>query len=228
MENPTNYNSDNFDQDIFWKENNRISEVLISDLNEVVYHLVKEDTQLWRRTYCRTLFAFLEGETFALRQIFLFFDWFIVDEEYEDKIRNIKRILTDDGSENFLDAYLPLVQNVKLLINAFAIASDTDLIISSNDKIWELLAASVKIRNRIVHPKRSTDLIITDNDLNLISGVHNWFVETSADLLAKRAERDIRTAKALDETAEKVFGVHIDQTDLVSILEELRRNKPNK
>ncbi|MFZ3078761.1 MAG: hypothetical protein WA109_03670 [Bellilinea sp.] len=214
------FNSETVDPEIFWNEFRKITNILQSDLNETKQHLNTNDSQFWRRTFYRSSFAYLEGQTYALRQLFLFYDWWTVDQDYEDKIRNKKRVQNKDGSENVVFAYLPFVQNIKLLFKAFAIASDIDPLISDNDKAWELLSKAVNVRNRIVHPKKSVDLFISDNEIQLIMYVGGWLLSTSAKLLKKRIQADIKTIKAMDECARKQFGQPIEPSELDLLIEK--------
>jgi hypothetical protein len=214
------YNSENIDHEIFWNEFRKIVGVLQSDLDEIEQRLKNDDSQVWRRTYYRTFFAYLEGQAHALKQLFLFYDWWTVDLDTEYKIRNQRRIQNKDGSIKIVDSYIPLVQNIKLLFKAFAVASDIEPIILYDDKSWELLAKAASVRNRIVHPKKSEDLVITDEEIRLIKYVGGWFLSNSALLLKKRVQSDIKTIKAMDESARKQFGLSKESFEFDSLIEE--------
>ena len=136
-------------------------------------------------------------------------------------IRNKKRIPTKDGSENIINTYLPLVRDVKLLFKAFAIASDIEPLISDDDKTWELFSKAVNVRNRIVHPKKSEDLIISDKEIQLIKYIGGWFLSTSAILWKKRIQADIKMFKAMEESARKQFGQPIEPSELDLLIEKL-------
>jgi hypothetical protein len=214
------YNSENIDHEIFWNEFRKIVGVLQSDLDEIEQRLKNDDSQVWGRTYYRTFFAYLEGQAHALKQLFLFYDWWTVDLDTEYKIRNQRRIQNKDGSIKIVDSYIPLVQNIKLLFKAFAVASDIEPIILYDDKSWELLAKAASVRNRIVHPKKSEDLVITDEEIRLIKYVGGWFLSNSALLLKKRVQSDIKTIKAMDESARKQFGLSKESFEFDSLIEE--------
>jgi hypothetical protein len=214
------YNFENVDHEIFWNEFQKIVSVLQSDLDEIEKHLNNDDSQIWRRTYYRTFFAYLEGQAHALKQLFLFYDWWTVDLDTEYKIRNQKRIQNKDGAVKVIESYLPLVQNIKLLFKAFAIASGIEPIVSDDDESWKLLAKAASVRNRIVHPKKSEDLVITNEEIRLIKYVGGWFLSNSAQLLKKRVQSDIKTIKAMRESARKQFGLTNEPLDIDSLIEE--------
>ncbi len=214
------YNSESVDHEIFWNEFRKIVSVLESDLDETEQHLKNNDSQVWRRTFYRSFFAYLEGQTHALKQLFLFYDWWTVDLDTEYKIRNQRHIQNKDGSVKIVDTYLPLVQNIKLLFKAFTTALHIEPIISDSDKSWELLAKAASVRNRIVHPKKSEDLVISDEEIQLIRYVGRWFLSNSAQLLKKRVQADIKTIKAMEESARKQFGLPNESLEIDSLIEE--------
>ena len=216
------YNSETVNHEIFWDEFEKITSILYADLDEAKKHLENKDSQVWRRSFYRTFFAYLEGHTHALKQLFLFFDWWTVDLDTEYKIRNQRKI-QKDGAVQIVDSYLPLVQNIKLLFKAFAKASRIEPIISDNDKSWELLAKTASIRNRIVHPKKSEDLVISDEEIQLIRHVNKWFLSNSAKLLKKRIQADIKTIKAMDETARKKFGPPTEPSEVDLLMKKLEK-----
>lgn len=216
------YNSESIDPEIFWSEFQNITSVLESDLDEIQSQLTTNDSQFWRRTFCRAFFAYLEGQTHALKQLFLFYDWWTVDPDTEHKIRNQKHIQNKDGSTKVIQNYLPLVQNVQLLFKALAVSANIEPIISNNDKSWDLLSKAVNVRNRIVHPKKSEDLIISDDEIQLIRYVGGWYLSNASELLTKRAQLDIKKIKAMDKTAREKFGSSIQLPELDLLLDKFK------
>ena len=200
------FDSESVNPQIFWDEFQKISSILESEMDEIINHLKNNDSQVWRRVFCRTFFAYLEGEVYSLKQLFLFYDWWVVEEEAELKIRNQKLIKNQDGTTKVIDAYLPLIQNVKLIFDAFAAAAEIKPLISENDECWNLLSRAVKIRNRIVHPKRSEDLTISDEEIELIREIGRWYLSNSALLLEKRAEALFRLIQIMEKAAMEQFG----------------------
>lgn len=198
--------ADTVDSQEFWDEFWKITGILESELNEIADHLRDNDGQIWRRVFCRTFFAYLEGHLYSLQQLFLFYDWWTVDDETELKIRNQKIVENQDGASKIVSAYLPLVQNIKLLFAALAIASGIESTISKNDQYWEKLSKAVKVRNRVVHPKRSEDMTISDEEIALIEEVRKWYLQNASLLLKKRAEAYLHMIQVMEKAAEKKFG----------------------
>ena len=138
--------------------------------------------------------------------MFLFFDWFVVDEETEIKIRNKRIVQKADGTKVLVDKYLPINKHLKLVFDSIAKAADAKSVISENDTFWFDLSNAVKVRNRIVHPKTSKDFFISDDEISLVHNVGIAFVIATCKLLKKRAEADIKLANIMREAAKKKFG----------------------
>lgn len=206
MNNNQEYNSESVDHEIFWNEYRSIDVTLQADLDEVEQLLNENDNQIWRRTFCRTFFAYLEGQVYLLKQIFLFYDWWTVDVETEYKIRNKKQTKNKDGTPKIIDTRLPLVQNVKLIFKALATAAEIEPIIFDDDEIWKLLARAVNVRNRIVHPKNLEELNISDEEIRLIKYIGGWYLSNAANLLEKRVEKDVKIIEAMKIAAEEKWG----------------------
>jgi hypothetical protein len=209
--NSLNEQSERFDSDsvprhVFWDENRKLTSILESDLFEIAYHLKINDSQVWRRVYCRTFFSYLDGQVFSLRSTFLFYDWFVLTEDAELKIRNQKIITRKDGTVRVINSHLTLIENIKRVFKAFAIAADVDPIIADDDECWKKLSRANKIRNRITHPKKSDDLTINDTEMALIMEVGEWYLFNAALLLEKRIEAYQRMIQAMRKGANKRFS----------------------
>jgi hypothetical protein len=206
MKNNQEYNSESVDQEIFWNEYQSIDATLQSDLDEIERLLNENDNQIWRRAFCRTFFAYLEGQVYLLKQIFLFYDWWTVDVETEYKIRNQKQTTNKDSTPKIIDVRLPLVQNIKLIFKALATAARIEPIVFDDDEVWKLLARAVNVRNRIVHPKNLEELNISDEEIRLIKYVGGWYLSNAANLLGKRIEKDLKIVEAMNKTADEKWG----------------------
>ncbi|OEU64732.1 MAG: hypothetical protein BA863_07580 [Desulfovibrio sp. S3730MH75] len=198
--------SDSTDDNVFWSEFNKVTELLDYDLTEIKKILDSNDTQLWRRVYYRTFFSYLDGFVYSLGQMFLFFDWFVVDDETEIKIRNKRIIKKKDNSKILADRFIPINKRLKLVFDSIAKAADTDPIIPSSSSFWTELSITSDVRNRIVHPKKSEDLFISDNEIELIHKVGMAFMLATSELLKKRAEAYLDMYDAMLESAKKTFN----------------------
>ena len=205
-ENIERIDTDTTNDQIFWDEFNKVTQLLDSDLVEIKKLLDSKDSQLWRRVYYRTFFSYLEGYIHSLSQMFLFFDWFTVDEETEIKIRNKRIFSKKDDSKKLVDNYLPINKRLKLVFDSIAKAADVDPIIPNKSSFWVELSDAVNVRNRVVHPKNSEDLIISDKEIELVHKVGMKFMRGTMGLLRKRAKAYLDMYNAMLESAKATFG----------------------
>ena len=47
---------------------------------------------------------------------------------------------------------------------------------------WEKFRLSIEIRNRITHPKHSSDLLISEDEIETVMQAHDWFFKVFNDL----------------------------------------------
>jgi hypothetical protein len=124
-------------------------DVLVSDLEIVCAHLKTEDSQFWRRSYCRSLMAFFEAVVADLAGHTLqFYDGVLGEGEKRSLRRRFGALA------RAFDAF-DLFTNVA--------GTSTPLIPASEE--WLVLEKAIRIRNRITHPVTPGDLEITDLDM---------------------------------------------------------------
>jgi len=173
-------------------------EELAADVELLQGQIRFEDAQVWRRAWCRALFALIEGELASAKELRLTHDYWILEEEQELAMRDLRRVGRDDGSGDLRILFLPLVDAAKLTIQAYAVYSAAPNPIAMDDPAWLKLAAAAKIRNRIVHPKRHADLHLSDDEIRLMEDASGWFLASllSVQDLYLRAEAHRLHARA--------------------------------
>jgi hypothetical protein len=50
---------------------------------------------------------------------------------------------------------------------------------------WAAMLATIKIRDRLVHPKRAIDMIVTDDELATVSSAQDWFHKLTREFWVK-------------------------------------------
>jgi hypothetical protein len=58
---------------------------------------------------------------------------------------------------------------------------------------WEIFRRSLKVRDRLTHPKRAADLLVADDELTDLMQVWEWFV-TGVNAILGHANRGVSTA----------------------------------
>ena len=96
---------------------------------------------------------------------------------------------------------MPLSQDIKFTIQIFLEInySFSEIVYKKED--WYQLVQAIKIRNRIVHPKKASDLLITDIEFNLCYNVLLLFHE----LIIHTYELSLSGLRETKESAELVI-----------------------
>jgi len=137
------------DIDAFYEESRRLDETLLGDLESASKHLGLEDTQFWRRTYCRCLMTAFEGIVQDLKKHTLYFYDAMLGDDEKDVLR--KRLGALEGAFHAFDLYTNVA------------GATTPLERESQE--WLILKKAIKIRNRITHPESADDLELSAQDM---------------------------------------------------------------
>jgi hypothetical protein len=134
------------------------------------------------RTYVRSFFSMLEGITYRTRQILL--------ERYKEKnidltpeqiivLSEISVELKDDGSikkrQKFYDLRSMVLFTYKIYCGLYKKLNIYKKYLS--DSKYNDFNESIKMRNRITHPKSGMDVFITVEDIQKVISAGEWFHE---------------------------------------------------
>lgn len=136
-----------------------------------------DNQQYSRRVYVRTLFAMIEGVTYAMKIAL-----FGIAQQYRKlKVPDLVVLkgstfdLNNKGEiqEKRKDFQIP--DNLRFTVRSVerVLESRIDLGVGTQD--WTNFKKAVKIRNHITHPKNPKDFDISDEDLECIRSVNSWF-----------------------------------------------------
>ena len=169
-------------------ENN--AQWLYDDVNQNRNEVTKNDSQLTRRNYLRSVIAFYEVTLSDLREIAA---GFIVDEYYFSGKINFHELfplldevsrLTDNGKLKSEPNRIPLLSLVAYTLKTFAKQVNLQKDVLSDNR-WEAFCQSIKIRHRITHPKFHSDIEITDEEIKIIDNGLDWWKEIRSELYEK-------------------------------------------
>jgi hypothetical protein len=128
----------------------------------------------------RTLFAAIEGYTWLYRErvieVARSMDALTVEEEAA--LSEVTYQVTEQGKITRQPRYLSMLAAFRL-ITRIASRLDTALAIRFDTDDWERLRAAISIRNRITHPKKRSDLEISDQDLASAQSAFFWLLDTA-------------------------------------------------
>lgn len=133
-----------------------------------------------RRQLFRSCFAHIEGVLFAFKQILLHYDdlqQFLKCEE-RSFMQEIEFYLSGKEIDE-RPAFIRLAQNIQVTFAIWGRIDPTKTLppASYDTSEWSALLESIRVRNRVTHPKRKTDLDISDHELQRLFEGFNWFKE---------------------------------------------------
>lgn len=157
---------------------------LASDLERARSMLQQDDTQFCRRMYVRSLFAYLEGFTYWMRQNAIEIDLIVsrrsgfgaVDWERHFLLHEEFPTITGTGKVEKTRQRVPFKNRFAFSIRAyFDIVKCKDNLFSHDG--WRQIQKAVEVRDRLTHPKRSAHLVVSDIDLKSCREGYVWFTQ---------------------------------------------------
>jgi hypothetical protein len=142
----------------------------------------KYDPQVVRRLYVRTFISLVESIIATLK-----------DETLRSTVRlstaekailaGTKYELTDQGAAVERPFFAPVQKSLRFAFRSFAKANRITFTPDYNGEGWRAFSETVKIRNRITHPKRVEEMAIEDTELALVDQAHDWFIKSYGGLM---------------------------------------------
>ena len=136
-------------------------------------HAIEADpkSQFWRRTMIHTLFALTEVTTYAIKQ-FLLHKYSLREIELSSPeiaiLREENYVLKNNGKVSTEKAKLRTADNFKFALSLFIEKTGAAHPLAFNGGEWEAYKKSLKIRDRITHPKSFSDVIVTDSEYDVL------------------------------------------------------------
>lgn len=188
----------------------KIFEVLNGEFLACFDMVQKNDSQIARRTLVRALFAEIEGVTFCMKQVafesrsragvtFTTPEIILLSEEaYE---------LNDKGEVKSQRAKLHISRNIRFAFRAFARTGYINYEPKVDGIGWDAFKKGLKIRDRLMHPKKPDDLIVSDEEVVIIKTTFEWFRQSMIEVI-KLSLAVLEKIKAeLEKAEEKKDGI---------------------
>jgi hypothetical protein len=160
------------------KTDNELKETLASDVQTCIDILAQQDTQFARRTLARTIFAAIEGLTHTVKRAALHHDGLFNERLWEVDRAFLKEEcfdLHDNGEVKTKKLKISLKTNVRLAFRTFAHMAKLTLTLNVGDDGWNSFLKSIAIRDRLMHPKNPTSLIVSDDEKDTLEKSYVWF-----------------------------------------------------
>lgn len=153
----------------------------------------KKNEQFWSRVVIRCLFADIEARLFHLRKAALKMGEVRKVTFTNDEIEILTEIKTN-GKPKFL----PLKDSAKESFRLFAKSVGATFVVDFGTPGGKALLDTVEVRNRLMHPKETFDLGISQRDIEASEKAIEWLNKLHNDLFDHcRAEIAAHTARLL-------------------------------
>ena len=142
--------------------------------------------QIGRRLYARTFFSFVESILASLKEEALLrgsqspAEKLLLAEQQCD--------LDDSGKARTRRYQVPVPASLRFTFQAIASAWRVDYSPDYSGAGWKAFQESVRLRNRLTHPKQIADLDVSDTDLETLDEAHDWFIGAVRQLLTAHIE----------------------------------------
>jgi len=138
-----------------------------------------------RRSYIRSLFAMIEGTIYCVKEL-EFAELYSREKKDIRTLVALKETVFEITSKGDVSEKVKFVQtssNLRFMAKCFQYIFGKQLELNVGSSKWDSFIKAIKVRNRITHPKTSTDLQISDDDLHLVTDVNEWFNEIIKEII---------------------------------------------
>ncbi|MHA6139919.1 hypothetical protein ACX3YC_21210 [Pseudomonas mohnii] len=154
-----------------------------------------------RRTLVRSVFAFIEGNAYFLRRMLLASFKPELSLELQLALAEQQIEITGNGTVRKKAMRAGALDLLKLTIGTFT-AILPSLNLKASGPNFESLVRSMKVRDRLMHPKSAHSLNVTDEEIRDVIGAYSWFSLSMVDVI-KSANASVKN-KLLREFGHEV------------------------
>jgi len=185
--------------------------------NEIVFVLENfraNPNEFWSRSLIRLCVSLFEAEVFILKKNLLKYcnEYNVsIKPEISTLLTGIKYEINENGK--VVERYLQtkMVSDIKFVYDQLKEIRSFKLKNTFSDPRWQCIAQTVKVRNRLAHPKLIEEQVVSESEVNDCMSAYWWFSENSYHI----AEQELNF---LEE----------EKTDLKSKLEKLQSAIPKR
>lgn len=197
-----------------------MTKVLGQDCKEHYTAIQTNDSQSHRRSYVRSVFAFIEGIVYRMKDTAHYFGEArtVLSVEELGVLRGVSFVVNGEGEASSTPVYSSFNPNFKFAFKIFSKSFDSSFQLILSGSGWQALRMALKVRDRLMHPKGITDLTVTDAEVEAAKKAFDWFFMSHA-LCGYYAQKAILTKT--QPTTESVAALDQQISDLENEL--LRR-----
>jgi hypothetical protein len=135
--------------------------------------MVSNDTQFAHRQFVRATFAKLEGFTSTLKEFCLRLPTNYSAAETA-LLREEAFSLDDKGEPRVAANHLKLAANIQFAFRMYARFSGLRFSLPTSESEWSDLKLAMAVRNRLMHPRKLEDLMVSEADVEAASRASAW------------------------------------------------------
>jgi hypothetical protein len=134
-----------------------------------------------RRTWVRTFCSQLEAFVYSTKQMVAGVGEFPFVNLTEDDLAYLREV-PRAGEKR--PRFLPLKDNIKHMVATVSRGMKFSYTLDTGDG-WAAMLTTIAIRDRLVHPKAAVDMMVTDDELKIVTRAQDWFHALTQDLWTK-------------------------------------------
>ena len=170
-------------------------DAIFNDVAQAKRVLAGEDTQFNRRVLVRTVYSGVEALVNWMKALVL--------AEHQRGLRHFSlaqlAMLRDEsfyidssGRPQTQPKFTPLESNFRFAADLFLHRPHKDLPLAADwgSSGWQSLKGGLRIRNRLTHPRSSSDLTVSDEDLRSVNDGYQFVLDLFIGQLIKALEQD--------------------------------------
>lgn len=150
------------------------------------------DDDFEARQFIRTAFAYIEGATFVIKIEASYNSeekGFELSLQQQSLIFEIDFDLNDKGDVIERPSKIPLTKNIRFAFSVFAQANGIKSTLDISAEWWAKLKESIKVRNRLMHPRYPVDLDVSPQEVIAMIKAKSGFDDALHSLIkARKAE----------------------------------------
>jgi len=159
------------------KELRDMAQVLGQDCHEQYLAIQSHNNQMHRRAYVRSVFAFIEGILHRMKRTalhlgntlgtLLIAEMILIDGASFD--------IDDKGEVIARPFFIKFLNNIKFSFRVYSKIVGSSFKLNLGENGWQKLQEALKVRDRLMHPKETTDLDVTDAEIEATKKAFDWF-----------------------------------------------------
>jgi hypothetical protein len=137
-----------------------------------------------RRTFARTLFAYVEGVLYQLGQVAANSgpDLPLFSPQERAALLDQTYQLNEQGELITRSARTSLKARVRFVLTHYPRIHGASLALDLTSSGWSAFNTAIRIRDRLMHPKKPADLDLSSDEMHILIGALEWFEATLLSL----------------------------------------------